>query len=224
MKYSPEEIVRAGLTIITAHSGCENTLPNSREHIMEAIKSDAEMIEVDVRRSKDVLYLSHDEVCNPENSVSLDEFLDSVMSYEKLRINFDVKTEELVPYVMEKVNSRGMGDRAVFTGACNDKKTETESLGGELWMSLWPSSDNERDIARIEEKCIAEGCRVINLHYSMITKENFERIKSLGLTFSAWTADSEEEIRRLLELGIFNITTRNPRLALKLRKEIQGEI
>ena len=51
MRLSPAEVILRGRTVITAHSGCENTSPNSREHIAEAIKSDAEMIEVDVRRS-----------------------------------------------------------------------------------------------------------------------------------------------------------------------------
>ncbi len=224
MRLSPAEVILTGRTVITAHSGCENTSPNSREHIAEAIKSDAEMIEVDVRRSGTLLYLSHDISEKPEECVSLDEFLDCVFPYEKIRINFDVKTEELVPFVMEKVNSRNMAKRAVFTGMCNDKKEDIEALGGELWMSLWPSSDSDGDIMKMEERCIAEGCPVINLHYSMITEENFERLKEKRLSFSAWTADTEEEIRRLLEMGVFNITTRCPRLALKLRKEIQGGI
>ena len=224
MKYSPFEVIDSHLTVITAHSGCENTLPNSRAHIAEAIKSDAEMIEIDVRRSGSLLYLSHDVPENPEECVSLDEFLDIVLPYEKIRINFDVKTEELVPYVMEKVNLRDMASRTVFTGMCNDKKEEIEALGGELWMSLWPSSDNEGDIMKMEERCISEDLTVINLHYSMITDENFKRLKGKGLAFSAWTVDTEEEIRRLLEMGVFNITTRCPRLALKLRNEIQGRI
>ena len=224
MKYSPYEVIKKGKTVITAHSGCENTFPNSREHISEAIKSDAEMIEVDVRRSGNLLYLSHDVAEKPEEFVSLDEFLDMVMPYEKIRINFDVKTDELVPFVMEKVISRNMAKRAVFTGMCNDKKKEIEELGGELWMSLWPSLDNESDIMKMEERCISEDLTVINLHYSMITGENFERLKEKGLTFSAWTVDDEKEIRRLLEMGVFNITTRCPCLALKLRKEIQGTI
>lgn len=224
MKYSLSEVIKAHLTVITAHSGCEGTLPNSREHITEAIKSNAEMIEIDVRRSGKFLYLSHDVSENPEECVSLDEFLDMVMPYEKIRINFDVKTDELVPYVMEKVNSRNMAKRAVFTGMCNDKKEEIESLGGELWMSLWPSEDNEGDIMKLEKRCTQEGLKVINLHYSMITAENIKRLKDKKLTFSAWTVDSEEEIRRLLEAGVFNITTRCPRLALKLRSELQGEV
>ena len=224
MKYSPYEVRKKGKTIITAHSGCENTLPNSREHIAEAIKSDAEMIEVDVRRSGSLLYLSHDISENPLECVSLDEFLDTILPYEKIRINFDVKTEELVPFVMEKVNARNMAKMAVFTGACNHKKDEVEGLGAELWISLWPSADNEGDIVRATDFCISKDLSCINLHYSMINEANYNLLKENGLCFSAWTADDESEIKRLLEMKIKNITTRKPCLALKLRKEIQGDI
>ena len=72
MKCSCYEVEKHGLTIITAHSGCEGTFPNSREHILEAIASGAEMIEVDVRRSGELLYLSHDVSEKPEDCVSLD--------------------------------------------------------------------------------------------------------------------------------------------------------
>lgn len=222
MKYSPCEVEEKGFTIITAHSGCEGTLPNSREHILEAIASGAEMIEVDVRRCGELLYLSHDISENPVGCVSLEEFLDEMKPQSRMRINFDVKTEELVPLVMEKVNVRDMGKMAVFTGMCNNKKAEVEGLGAELWISLWPSGDNESEVVRGEKICLDETLCCINLHYSMITEENEKRIRETGLSFSAWTVDDEEEIKRLLKMKIKNITTRRPRLALKLREEIQG--
>ena len=210
-------------TLITAHSGCENTLPNSREHIKAAIASGAEMIEIDVRKDGDLLYLSHDVSDAPETCVSLDEFLDMIEPCENMRINFDVKTENLAALVMEKVNLRNMSERAVFTGMCNEEKEIIEGLGGELWISLWPSHNNEADIMRAEKFCMEKELSLINLHYSMITKKDHERLKSKNLDFSAWTVDEEEEIVKLLEMGIFNITTRKPCLALKLRGEIQGK-
>ena len=45
---------------------------------------------------------------------------------------------------------------------------------------------------------------------------------SIGVSFSCWTANNEAEIRRLLALGVYNITTRLPVLALGLREEMQG--
>ena len=36
-------------TIITAHSGCEGTAPNSMDHILTALSCGSEMLEIDVR-------------------------------------------------------------------------------------------------------------------------------------------------------------------------------
>ena len=60
-RYSPKYLLQQKKTVITAHSGCEGTPDNSREHILAAIASGAEMIEVDVRQAPDgTLILSHD--------------------------------------------------------------------------------------------------------------------------------------------------------------------
>ncbi len=50
-----------GTPLITAHAGCEGTEPNSRESIVAAYNSPADIVEVDVRVSTDgVAFLMHD--------------------------------------------------------------------------------------------------------------------------------------------------------------------
>ena len=78
LRYTDRQIRSAGLTVITAHSGCEGTPPNSREHILAAIASGAEMLEVDIRERDGLLYLSHDEGEDPAACVSFDELLDLI--------------------------------------------------------------------------------------------------------------------------------------------------
>lgn len=49
-------------TLITAHSGCENTLPNTSESVIAGMESGADFVEVDVRSTKDGLpVLFHDD-------------------------------------------------------------------------------------------------------------------------------------------------------------------
>lgn len=49
-------------TLITAHSGCNNTLPNSLESVITGMESGADFVEVDVRSTKDGLpVLFHDD-------------------------------------------------------------------------------------------------------------------------------------------------------------------
>ena len=42
-------------TIITAHSGCENTPPNSREFIEKAFDVRCEMLEIDINRGAHIV-------------------------------------------------------------------------------------------------------------------------------------------------------------------------
>ena len=55
IRSSTAQLRSVGMTLITAHSGCEGTAPNSLDHILAAIDSGAEMIEVDIRSLELVL-------------------------------------------------------------------------------------------------------------------------------------------------------------------------
>ena len=222
LRYTPSQLRAVGLTVITAHSGCEGTPPNSREHICAAIRSGAEMVEVDIRERDGLLYLSHDEGEDPADCVSFEEFLDLISSVPGLRVNCDVKTDGLVEAVMRAANTHGQGWRILFTGQCNHRGDLIASLGAELWISLWPTADSDVAVRNAADAYAHAADPVLNVHYPMISKENYAYLRERGMDFSAWTVDDEGAIRTLLTMGIANITTRNPRLALALRDEIQG--
>ena len=119
LRYTDRQIRSVGLTVITAHSGCEGTPPNSREHILAAIASGAEMLEVDIREKNGLLYLSHDEGVDPAACVSFEELLDLISPVPALRVNCDVKTDGLIEPVMAAATAKGQGRRILFTGQCN---------------------------------------------------------------------------------------------------------
>lgn len=219
------KVIAAGKTVITAHSGCEGTEPGSKENILSALSSGAEMLEVDVRKHGDLLFLSHDECDNPEGHTTLDFVFGELAKNPQMRINCDVKTTELIAPVMELAKKHGVENAIVFTGMCNHEYEDINKYGGELWYSMWPwMGELSEEIEKAVSYCKEISCPVINPHYSMITDETFALLEQNGIRFSAWTADDEAEIRRLLKLGVINITTRKPVLALKLRDEIQGKI
>lgn len=219
MRYSPKELRMQGKTIITAHSGCEKTPDNSREHILAAIASGAEMIEVDVRQAPDgALYLSHDVPEDISVRPLLRELFELVAPEKNLEMNLDVKTEGLIELVMELAKEYDLAGRIVFTGACNEDRALANSLGAEMWRSVWDKAllqqgidDNARD-----------GSPYLNVYFGMVTDEAEKALREIGSSFSAWTVNEEAKIRKFLEMGIANITTRTPVLAMKLRKEIQG--
>ena len=219
MRYNPKDLLKQGKTVITAHSGCEKTPDNSREHILAAIASGAEMIEVDVRQAPDgTLYLSHDVPEDISVRPLLSELFELIAPQENMEMNLDVKTEGLIKPVMALAEKYDLASRIVFTGACNENRKLANSLGAEMWRSVWDQellaagiSDNERD-----------GSPYLNVYFPMITEEAENALRKFGSSFSAWTVNDEANIRRFLEMGIANITTRMPVLAMRLRREIQG--
>ncbi len=217
-RFTPSEVLAQGKTIITAHSGCENTPPNSREHILAAIASGSEMIEVDVRMVNGELRLSHDVPEDAEACVTLRECFSLVAPEENLHMNIDVKTEGLLEPVMTLAKEFSLDGRIIFTGACNDDRDLALSLGSDVWRSMWPGQEIADGIAANEK----DGSPFLNVAYCMITEENDKALRESGFGFSAWTVDKEYFLRLFLKMGISNITTRNPVLAMKLRKEIQG--
>ena len=222
LRYIDSQLRAKGLTLITAHSGCEGTAPNSREHILAAIASGAEMIEIDIRAHGDLLYLSHDVAEDPSACVSFEAFLELIAPVPDLRVNCDVKTDGLIVPVMEAARRFGVAHRMVFTGACNHQNDLISAQGGRLWPSLWPCEDNETAVKNACDSFQGVGEPILNLHYSMISESNLTYLRDRGMDFSAWTVDDEAVIRYLLRKGITNITTRKPRLAMALRDEIQG--
>ena len=217
-RYAPAEMMAMGKTVITAHSGCEKTPPNSREHILAAIESGSEMIEFDVRTADGKLLLSHDVPEDPDSCVTLRECFGLIAPEENLHMNIDVKTEGLLEAVMLLAKEFSLEHRIIFTGACNDDRALALSLGGDMWRSMWPGQEIADGIAANRK----DGSPFLNVAYCMITEENNKELCESGFGFSAWTVDKEYFLRLFLRMGISNITTRNPVLAMKLRKEIQG--
>ena len=225
-RYSPEKIRAAGLTTITAHSACEGTPPNSREHILAAIASGAEYIEIDVRSNGKELFLSHDVPEDFEKCVRFETLLELIAPHTDLYFNCDVKTDGLLEAVASAAKRYGIGHRVLFTGACNGKGEVISALGADLWHSLWFSHDgdeaNDKQVKDAVEFCKKTACPYINLDKRIVTSENLEYVQKSGLNYSVWTPGDEEMLRFLLTRRVGNITTRQPLLALRLRDEIQG--
>ena len=217
-RYSPFEILALGKTIITAHSGCEGTEQNSIDHIKAAIASGAEIIEFDVRMAEGKLVLSHDVPEDPALRPTLRKAFELIAPEENLYMNVDVKTEGLIEPVMALAKEFDLCRRIIFTGQCNGDRELARSFGGDMWRSMWPGQEISDGISANKE----DGSPFLNVAYCMITEENNKALCEEGFAFSAWTVDKTYFLRLFLNMGIANITTRNPVRAMELRKEIQG--
>lgn len=217
-RHVPKTLIAQGKTIITAHSGCEGTGPNSREHILAAIESGAEMIEVDVRGENGLLYLWHDLPEDVSACVTLREMFELVSPAEHLELNLDLKEDGLIDAIMALAAEYPLAGRIVFTGEYTEDRAHIQELGAERWRNMRPGFTMAEEVAAAAQ----DSTPFLNVHYSGITEEFDRTLRSYGCGFSAWTVDNEADIRKMLELGVGNLTTRKPVLAMQLRREIQG--
>lgn len=211
--------------VITAHSGCEGTPSNSIEHIKAALDSGAEMLEVDIRRAADGrLFLSHDVREDYAGCPSLEDCF-ALVAPSSLSINCDVKTVGLTADVMALAEQYGMADRVCFTGNIGDEELPAlNETVGDWWLSLWRSADEIGDTERACQKYdqLNGLYRIINLDYHMICPELLAAAEKGGCPLSVWTVDREKDIRAMMAAGVWNITTRQPKLALAIRNELFG--
>lgn len=216
-------------TLITAHSGCEGTPDNSLEYIRFALGCGADALEVDVRFREDGLYISHDST--GAACPSLKEVF-ALARESGMKLNCDLKEPGLEERVLELARSCGLAERLCFSGDVSPEALKNPAVRErtlwnvenavpfywERWQAGIPFTEEDaRQAARV---CREHGVRAVNVHYRFCTPAYMAAFRESGVGVSAWTVDSEEEVRRLLEAGAFNITSRRPRMALALRDGI----
>ena len=215
--------------IITAHAGSDGTKNNSLESIAYCIALSVDAFEVDVRKYKGELVLSHNKVRKGEQPTALWQVFALMRPHSSIRVNCDLKERGLQLPVYSMADIYGLTDRLIFTGAVsldeikkeprlNSIATSYINLEGmsekfyERLSYLW----NEKDLTgvlgileSIDYTSLKEaGINVINVAYQVCLDPFMELMEKNGLRISAWTVDDMDEIKRLSQFSIVeNITT-----------------
>lgn len=211
--------------IITAHSGCEGTPDNSLEHIQAAIASGADAFEIDIHTGDNgVLILTHDAPDGCDKVPTLAEAFELTVAHSSICVNCDVKEEFLKAPVIALAKEYGLDSRIVFTGSYNmEELPELARSDADWWINIWNGTPEQINLAYGNFAKLGGKYRVLNHHHSLVNDEFACRAEKAGYYLSAWTVNDEETLRRMMKYPqIVNITTRKPKLALEIRKEIFG--
>ena len=211
--------------IITAHSGCEGTPDNSLEHVRCAIASGADAFEIDIHMGENgVLILTHDAPNGSETIPTLAEAFELTAAHPSVCVNCDVKEEFLKAPVIALAKEYGLESRIVFTGSYHmDELSDLDKSDADWWINIWNGTPEQIDLAYENYAKLGEKYRILNHHYSLVNDEFAQRAEKAGYYLSAWTVNDEENLRRMMACPrIINITTRIPKKALEIRKEIFG--
>lgn len=197
------------------------------EYVRCALACGADALEVDVHlREGGLLYISHDSSDAP--CPSLKEVF-ALARGSGMKLNCDLKEGGLEERVLELARSCGVAEQLCFSGDVSPEALKDPAIRERtLWNvenavpSFWERRQagipfTEEDARQAARVCREHGVKAVNVHYSFCTPEYMAAFREAGVGISAWTVDSEEEARRLLEAGISNITTRRPRMVLALR-------
>jgi len=233
---------------VVAHRGywkAEGSAQNSIASILNAGRIGAYGSEFDVNLTSDgFLVVNHDftyhgltiyetpladlrcdtlRLANGEIIPTLDEYLEASKEYPKMKLVFELKSKGdpdyeavALPACVEAITKLGVADRVEFISfslsACKEfarlmPKNVVEYLGGEIA----PAELHKMGISGIDYEY-----PVFYEHPEWI-----EEAHKLGMVVNTWTVNKEEDMRKLLELGVDQITTNEPELAQRLIAEIK---
>jgi len=234
-------------TFVCAHRGASGTHPeNTLEAFNEAIKLGCEMIEFDVRMTKDEhLVLLHDPLLDrttngngPIWELLYSEVLDLNVYFENAFLS-----DTHVPTLDEVLNMIPSnirlnvhvypgpeGSNDIVNAVCSDIRTR------DLYGTAFIAGTDEvvESVIRIDERvnrCLLGsqgridsyaqkardyGCTSVQPLNSLTTKDFCSSAKELGLEVHPFYADEQIEMQRLIECGVDGILTNYPHLLKNL--------
>jgi|GEM_PF-3367720 len=217
---------------VVAHNGCLNTPDDSLESIQVAINHQADIMEIDIRfNAQSIPVLSHDDLVDGINYVSVGDALALIATDAKMGINLDMKEKHDIAglknlkAIIEKFNLK---DRVYFSGIGELNTGHISDIFPDYtWVTNW---EFDYDGARTKEEQFAEmyaklhdeayltdiakrvkesGCLGLNLYHEFITPPVAKICKAYDLKLYAWTVESKARIKELIDLGVDAITSRN---------------
>lgn len=224
------------MTLITAHSGCDGTADNSIEFLDYAFGRDVDCLELDVRRDGEGrMILSHDKTGS--GAPLLETAFDMLKKHPEKMINCDLKEENMELPVLELAKEYGVENQIIYSGEVNldligkdnsqlepvkiflnienllPEVYEEPGVGKLHGQEYWKKVKNALDkIPQYEIQCI-------NVDYHL-WKEPFKQfLGDRNGKCSLWTVNEKGDIKSFLEDGVYNITTRTAKAALKIREE-----
>ena len=219
--------------LLTAHSGADNRPDNSLEFVDYALRSDADALEVDVRRnSQGVLALGHD-AAGASAPTLWDTFL-RVAEHPSMKINCDLKERGLEVEVSHLAERAGLGGRLIFSGSFDvaaltcrpdllkiaDVYLDVEGYVPNLYWNYRDIPDFDLEAAdRICEACLAAGIQTANIYHGLVTRRFIEFLSRKGIGVSAWPVDESEALEWFFQRGVQNVPPRRIASALALRRE-----
>jgi glycerophosphoryl diester phosphodiesterase len=215
---------------VIAHRGASAVRrENTVESFVEARRLGADMVELDVRRTRDgALVIHHDAIIpevGPIHELRQDALPDWIPTLDQameacagMMVNVEVKnwpadpdfddTRSIAVDVGEMICARGWVDRVLvssFDLPTIDRVRSVNDAIPTAFLTL-PGTDQLELVAIAK----AAGHHALHPHDVAVTGELVARVHALGMNVNVWTVDDPDRMRALIALGVDGICTNVP--------------
>jgi glycerophosphoryl diester phosphodiesterase len=222
---------------VVAHRGASGYEPeNTLRAFKRALDMKADMIEADVRLSKDgIPVVIHDESLDRTVGVhglvkdyTADELrrfdaglgekiplLSETLEFVKDRICFILEVKEIEASIpsLRMVEEMDVVEQILFASFHPEALRIISNSNREAYLCLIYSKPGRYMFEAKDLSCIA-----VAPHYRLLSERIVEIAHSLGLKVNTWTIDDIETASRIVEMGIDAITTNKPDVIIRLRE------
>ena len=229
------------IPLVIAHRGDSATaLENSLEAIHRALSFPADMIELDVRLSRDnVLYIMHDRMTGRTAEKNIDVERSTSEEIGKIKLKNDEMIPTLTDVIRIVAGSSGLNLEIKSDGAglLMAQYLLTSGYKGYVLISSFKEEEvlavrraapsiptslifdffKVRDVPLYKE----QGYKIISLRKKTVNKELVAVCHERGIEVYVWTVDEEDEMKELISWGVDGIYSNRPGVLKKIVQDLQ---
>jgi glycerophosphoryl diester phosphodiesterase len=224
------------IPFVIAHRGdSSNALENSLESIRRALSLSVDMIEIDIRRSRDNgLYVMHDKMTGRTAGKNINIERATSDAIGRIRLNNGEPVPTLTNVIKAVAGSAGLNLEIKSNGAglltaeyfassdydgyiLLSSFKEEEILAVRRALPLMPTSIifdvfMAQDVPSYKE----QGYKIISLGKKTVSEKLVDTCHEQGIDVYVWTVDDEEEMRKFITWGVDGIYSNKPAVLKKL--------
>jgi glycerophosphoryl diester phosphodiesterase len=218
------------IPLVIAHRGDPSeALENSLEAIHRALALPADMIELDIRKSRDnALYVMHDKrtARTAEKNIDIERSSSSEIAGIKLRngeriptltdviralagksgLNLEIKSDGAGLLVAEYLASSDYRGYVLVSSYKEDEVLAVRRVLPALPVALIYDVFAVRDVLSYSSK----GFKIISLRKMTASAKLIDACHEQGIQVYVWTVDEQDEMRKFIALGVDGIYSNNP--------------
>lgn len=216
--------------LVIAHRGdSSNALENSLAAIHGALSYPVDMIELDIRMSRDkVLYVMHDRLTGRTADTNIDIERSTSARINTVRLKNGEPVPTLTDVIKAVSGSAGLNLEIKSAGAGLETASYLASSDYQAYVLI--SSFKEEEIlsirrvlpnvpsslifdfftARSVQHYRAQGFNIVSLRKKVVTDKLVAACHEQGLEIYVWTVDEEDEMRKFISMGVDGIYSNKP--------------